>query len=152
MKYVIDKKGNDGKLVNLNVNLNGMEVKPKNNIKNQTIKADKVVLVDEELKGTYIKKRINKKIDKIISFMLRILNDDGTSEDDSGMALDELNRLKGILINKYKSDLKESEFKSILAKIILIEDEFKKSYNEKVLMNYNSRNYDEEEYVSHRSR
>ena len=152
MKYVIDKKGNDGKLVNLNVNLNGMEVKPKNNIKNQTIKADKVVLVDEELKGTYIKKRINKKIDKIISFMLRILNDDGTSEDDSGMALDELNRLKGILINRYKSDLKESEFKSILAKIILIEDEFKKSYNEKVLMNYNSRNYDEEEYVSHRSR
>ena len=40
-------------------------------------------------------------MDKIITFMLRILNDDGTSEDDTGMVLDELNKLKGIIINKY---------------------------------------------------
>ena len=152
MKYVINKRGNDKKLANFNVKLEGMEVKPKNDVKNQTIKAGKVVLVDESLKEEYIRKRVNNKIDRIIKFMLRILNDDDTSEDDAGMALDEINKLKGILINKYRKEMKESEYKSILAKLILIEDEFKKSYNEKIFMNYNSNNYFGEEYVSGRGR
>ena len=135
MKYVIDKKGNNSKLANYNVKLDGMEVKPKNEVKNQTIKAGKVVLVDGELKEEYIRKRLSKKIDKIINFMLRILNEDDTGEDDAGMVLDELNRLKGIMINKYRKDMKESEYKSMLAKIILIEDEFKRSYNESFISN-----------------
>ena len=149
MKYVIEKN-NDKKLANYNVKIDGLSVKPVNNVKNQTIKAGKVVLVDDDLKEEYIRKRINKKMDKIIVFMLRILNDDGTSEDDTGMVLDELNKLKGIIINKYKKNMKESEYKSILAKLILIEDEFKKSYNEKILMNYNFGNYYEEELSSGR--
>ena len=130
MKYVIDKKGNNSKLANYNVKLDG----------------------DGELKEEYIRKRLSKKIDKIINFMLRILNEDDTGEDDAGMVLDELNRLKGIMINKYRKDMKESEYKSMLAKIILIEDEFKRSYNEKIYMNYGSNNYCEEEYVSGRGR
>lgn len=149
MKYVIEKN-NDKKLANYNVKIDGLSVKPVNNVKNQTIKAGKVVLVDDDLKEEYIRKRINKKMDKIITFMLRILNDDGTSEDDTGMVLDELNKLKGIIINKYKKNMKEAEYKSILAKLILIEDEFKKSYNEKILMNYNFGNYYEEELSSGR--
>ena len=149
MKYVIEKN-NDKKLANYNVKIDGLSVKPVNNVKNQTIKAGKVVLVDDDLKEEYIRKRINKKMDKIIVFMLRILNDDGTSEDDTGMVLDELNKLKGIIINKYKKNMKESEYKSILAKLILIEDEFKKSSNEKILMNYNFGNYYEEELSSGR--
>ena len=152
MKYVIKKKNDEIRLANYNVKLEGLSVKPKNNIKNQSIKVGKVVLVDDSLQEEFIRKRINRKIDKIINFMLRILNDDGTSEDDSGIVLDELNRLKGIVINKYRSYMKESEYKSILAKLILIEEEFKKSYNEKILMNYNSNNYYEEEIVSGRGR
>ena len=152
MKYVIDKKNNDKKLVNYKVILEGMSVKPKNNVKNQSIKAGKVVLVDEELKEEYINKRINKKLDKIINFMVRILNEDGTSDDDTGMVLDELNRLKGIVINKYRKEMKESEYKSILAKLILIEEEFKKSYNEKILMNYSVNNYYEDAYIAGRGR
>jgi hypothetical protein len=109
-------------------------------------------LVDDDLQEEYIKKRINKKMDKIINFMMRILNDDGTSDDDTGMVLDELNRLKGIVINKYRKHMRESEYKSILAKLILIEEEFKKSYNEKMFMDYSANNYYEEEIISGRGR
>ncbi len=152
MKYVIQKKDDDKKLMYYNVKIDGLTIKPKNNVKNQSIKAGKVVLVDDNLKEEYIRKKINKKIDKIINFMLRILNEDGTSSDDTGMALDELNKLKGIVINKYREYMKESEYKSILAKLILIEDEFKKSYNEKIFMNYNLNNYYEEEISEGRRR
>lgn len=151
MKYVIEKD-NDKKLANYNVTIDGMTVKPKNNVKSQSIKAGKVVLVDEALKEEFIRKRINRKMDKIISFMLRILNDDGTSEGDSGMALDEVNKLKGIVINKYREYMKESEYKSVLAKLILIEEEFKKSYNEKLYMDYSNSFYEEETVSQGRGR
>ena len=152
MKYVIDKNNDDLKLMYYSVNMVGLNVTPKNEVPGLTIKAQKVILIDPELRDAYIKKRINKKIDKIIKFMLRILNDEGTTDEDTGMVLDEINRLKGIIINKYREYMVESEYKSILTKLILIEEEFKRNYNEKMYMNYMSNNYYEEEYRTGRGR
>ncbi len=151
MKYVINKNENDKKLTYYNVKMDGLEVKPINEAKNQGIKAGSVLLVDDKLQDSYIKQRINKKLDKIIKFMLQILNEDSTSEDDSNMVLDEINRLKGIIINKYKQYMKDQDYKAILTKLILIEEEFKKNYNEKMYMSY-SNNYIEEEVTSSRGR
>ena len=68
------------------------------------------------------------------------------------MVLDEINRLKGIVINKYRHYMKESEYKSLLTKLILIEEEFKKSYNEKMYVNYLNNDYFEEEVMESRGR
>lgn len=152
MKYVIDKNNNDLKLIYYNVNMVGLNVSPINEVPGLTIKAKKVILIDPELRKVYIRKRINKKIDKIINFMLRILNDEGTTDEDTGIVLDEINRLKGIIINKYKEYMIESEYKATLTKLILIEEEFKRNYNEKMYMNYMNNNYYEEDYRVDRGR
>lgn len=152
MKYIIDKTNDDMKLMYYSVNMVGLNVTPKNEVPGLTIKAKKVVLVDEGLRDSYIKQRINKKIDKIIKFMVKILNDDDTTDSDTGMVLDEINRLKGIVINKYREYMIESEYKSLLTKIILIEEEFKKSYNQKMYDNYLNANYYEEDLRSGRGR
>ncbi len=136
MKYVIDKKQEKMKLMYYDVKMDGLDVEPINNVKDLNIKAKKVKLVDKKLRESYIKQRINKKIDKIINFMMRIINDDDTSEDDVGMVLDEMNRLKGIIVNKYKEYLNASEYKNMLTKLIMIEDEFKKNYNNKMFTSY----------------
>ena len=136
MKYVIDKKQEKMKLMYYDVKMDGLDVEPINNVKNLNIKAKKVKLIDKKLRESYIKQRINKKIDKIISFMMRIINDDDTSEDDVGIVLDEMNRLKGIIVNKYKEFINASEYKSLLSKLIMIEDEFKKNYNNKMFTSY----------------
>lgn len=136
MKYVIDKNQEKMKLMYYSIKMEGLDVKPKNNVKNLNIKARNVKIVDSKLRESYIKQRINKKIDKVISFMMKILNDDDTTEDDVGMVLDEINRLKGIVINKYKEYLNASEYKSLLTKLIVIEDEFKKTYNRKMFTSY----------------
>lgn len=73
MKYVIEKNGKDMKLVYYSVNMVGLNVEPKNGVPGLTIKAKKVILIDPELRDAYIKQRINKKIDRVIKFMLRIL-------------------------------------------------------------------------------
>ena len=144
MKYVIDKKEDNKKLMYYNVNMSGLEVEPINEVPNQTMKVGKVLLVDDNLKNTYIKKRVNNKLNKIINFMLQILNDDDTDESDTAMVLDEINRLKGIVANKYRLFMKDQEYKALLTKLILIEEEFKKNYNEKMFINYNNNVYEEE--------
>lgn len=136
MKYVI-KKGNDKlKLASHNISLEGLDVIPKKSGNGFEIKVKKVVIIDPKLRESYIRQRINKKIDKIIEFMIKILNDDNTTDGDVGMALDEVNKLRGVIINKYKEHLKTSEYKSLITKLILIEEEFKKNYNKKMFSNY----------------
>ena len=152
MKYVIDENNDNAKLIYYNVNIEGLDITPKNDVPGLSIKAKKVVLVDPILQDSFINKKINKKIDKIIKFMIRILNDEGTTDEDTGMVLDEINRLKGIIINKYRKYMKESEYKSILTKLILIEEEFKKSYNQKMYATYLDDNIYEEEITSFRGR
>ena len=108
MKYLIDKNNDDMRLMYYSVNMVGLNVNPINEVPGLKIKAKKVILIDDELQKNYIKKRINRKIDKIIKFMLRILNDEGTTDEDTGMVLDEINRLKGIIINKcWKVNIKK---------------------------------------------
>ncbi len=152
MKYVIEKNGKDMKLVYYSVNMVGLNVEPKNGVPGLTIKAKKVILVDPELRDAYIKQRINKKIDKVIKFMLRILNDEDTTEGDVGMVLDEINKLKGIVIKKYREYMKVSEYKALLTKLIIIEEEFKKNYNQKLYMNYMNGSIYEEKISEGRSR
>ena len=84
--------------------------------------------------------------------MLRILSDEDTGEDDSGLVIDEVNKLKGIIINKYKEYLTESEYKALLTKLILLEEEFQKNYNQKMYMNYVSNIYYEETDTKGRGR
>lgn len=131
MKYVIEKNTEKMKLIRYDVNMVGLDVTPKNGYKNTSIKAKKVVIADPQLCESYIKQRINKKINKLVEFMVKLLNDDDSSDDDVGMALDEINKLKGIIINKYKEYMKMSEYKAMLTKLLLIEEEFKKNYNQK---------------------
>ena len=152
MKYVIEENGKDMHLVYYSVNMVGLGVEPKNGVPGLTIKAKKVVLVDSKLRDAYIKQRINKKIDKVIKFMLRILNDEDTTEGDVGMVLDEINKLKGIVIKKYKEYMKVSEYKALLTKLIIIEEEFKKNYNQKLYMNYMNGSIYEEKISEGRGR
>lgn len=136
MKYNIVKNNPEFKLNSYKININGLDITPKNNVTGLSIKAKKIVITDSSLTTSYIKKKINKKIDKVLSFMIRILGDEeGTTDEDAGIVLDELNKLKGIIMNKYKEHLSLEEYKSLLSKIIILEEEFKKNYNEKIYMN-----------------
>lgn len=134
MKYVIKNNKGNLKLANHNINLVGLKVIPKKG--DFEIKAKEITIADNKLRESYIKQRVNKKIDKIINFMVKILNDDDSSDEDVGMVLDEVNKLKGIIIKKYKEYLCVSEYKSLITKLILMEEEFKKNYNQKMFSSY----------------
>ena len=48
--------------------------------------------------------------------------------------------------------MKDSEYKTLLTKLILIEEEFKRNYNEKTYVDYSRRDFYEEEITSGRGR
>lgn len=150
-KYVIEENNSNMKLLYYNVEVIGMNVTPKDN-PNYKISAKKLTIVDPELRNSYIKQKINKKVDKVIKFMLRILNDDDTSDEDAFLVLDEISKLKGIIINKYKEFMIESEYKALLTKLIIIEEEFKKNYNQKNYLNYITNSVYEESIYESRGR
>lgn len=152
MKYTVDRKNKDLKLVNYNVDINGMRVNPINKVNGLTIKVSKITLVDEDLRKSYINQVIDKKTDKIVKFIMQILNEDISDEDDSGMVLDEINRLKGVIMKKYRQYMIEEEYKAALSKLFIVEEEFKKNYNQKVYMNYLSGYSYQEGYSSGRGR
>lgn len=143
-KYIIDKDNPNEKLLYYNVDVVGLSVTPNKSVPGYKITAKKLTLVDPDLREAYIKQKINKKIDRVIKFMIKILNDEDTSDEDAGIVLDEINKLKGIIINKYKEYMIESEYKSLLTKLILIEEEFKKNYNQKTYLNYMTNSFYEE--------
>lgn len=150
MKYVVNRKSENLKLANYNVTIKGMKVKPINKVADLTIKAKNVTLVDEELISSYINQVIGKKTDKIVKFIMQILSDETSSDEDSGIALDELNKLKGIIMKKYKEYMILEDYKNALSKIFIIEEEFKRNYNQKIYMNYLSGFH--QEYSSGRGR
>jgi hypothetical protein len=152
MKYVIDRESNNSKLMYYNVKMTGLNVKPKNGITNAVIKSKNVILIDPDLRLSFIKQRVNKKMDKIIDFMLHILNDENSSDSDTGLVLDEINKLKGIIVNKYREYLTETEYKTFLTKIFMLQDEFEKNYNSKIYKSYLNNYYIQQVEASSRGR
>ena len=152
MKYVIDRESNNSKLMYYNVKINGLNVKPKNGILNAAIKSKNVVLIDPDLRLSYIKQRVNKKMDQIIDFMLHILNDENSGESYTGLVLDEINKLKGIIVNKYREYITETEYKTFLTKIFMLQDEFEKNYNSKIYRSYLNNYYIQQVEASSRGR
>lgn len=135
MTYKIENNTDDMKLNYYSVDINGLNVTP-SGTKADSMKITKITIADKELSNNYAKHRINKKIDKIIELMLKILENEDTSDEDAGMVLDEIARLKGIIYNKYKEHMKVEEYKALLSKLIILEEQFKKDYNQKIFLSH----------------
>lgn len=127
MKYILDNKSDKIKSVNEN-DIEGLEIDTKNT---NLLNATKILIVDSELKDAYIKKRVNKKILALLAKMQYILDNEEDSNNNAAIVLGEIDRLKSIMINKYKEHLKSEEFSYLLKKLMIIEEEFKIKYNRK---------------------
>ncbi len=130
MTYILQKEKTDQKLNYYNVVIEGLDVTP-SGYKADKIKATNIKITDPELTNNFIKRRINNEIEKLIKLILKILNDPDTSSSDVGIVLDEISRLKGIIYNKYKEHMIKSEYKALLSKIMLMEEQFQKNYRQK---------------------
>lgn len=134
MKYALNKREKKFELVSFPEKIEGLEIVPKNKKGESPFEVKSITLVDNKLIKSFIMQMINKKFDKLIKLMNKVLSGESDETGDNAqMALDEVQKLKSMLINKYKQHLIEKQYKELLSKIILMEEEFKVRYNERIL-------------------
>lgn len=112
----------------------GFIIEPKNSKSKYKVSITKITLIDKELITKYIVKSINKKFDKLFNKMYEVLIEDDEDPNETPLILDEIAKLKSIVITKYKNYVSEEIYKNILKKLLIAEDEFKTNYNQKMII------------------
>lgn len=102
--------------------INGFIYKPKN----KSYKVKEIVIVNPEIVSALISYSFYKNYKKILELYLKALQDD-SDDTETGLlaALNEVARLKTIIINKYKTLLKKKEVEKFFKQLEILEKEIK---------------------------
>lgn len=107
-------------------NLKGYDFKPKNKLsKEDIINVDEMVIINPSLIEKLINKKCKKTLEKILKLISFIYDDDETGEESVSLALNEISKFKELLDTKYKEYMKEKEYKLMLKKLEILENEVK---------------------------
>jgi hypothetical protein len=125
-KYVIVDEQKKDYILNLNYeDMKGFEFKPKNKIKYDGIIVTRATIINPDFIESILKRKNSNQLEKYLEYILNLLNDDDSSEDDVVIAMDEIERFRMLLINKQKQFLKDKYLEDLLKKIKILEDELK---------------------------
>lgn len=106
--------------------LDGYDLSPKKNAKiEDAIDVNKIVIINPSLANKVAKKKVDIKFKKLV----QLLNIIFETDDDTGTAyhqgLDELERLRQELVDKYKKYLEDDEYDTMDKKLGILEHEIK---------------------------
>ena len=102
--------------------LKGLKFKPKSNVNfEDMISVNEMIVINPSLIEKLVSKKCSRTFKKILKMMSLVSDDD----DDSGymLILDEIERLKNLVINKYKNYMEEKEYDVLLKKLEIIKQE-----------------------------
>ena len=106
--------------------LKGFNVKPKDNLNfEDMINVNEMIIINPSLIEKLIDKKCNRTLEKILTLMSVIEDDSGDEDGSCDLILDEVERFKTLVMNKYKDYMEEEKFKVLLKKIEIIEKEIK---------------------------
>lgn len=146
MNYLIIKSKD--KKTTTYFNLEGYSINSKNkNIKlKDAINVNKMVIINQSFIDKFIDKNIDSKFKKLINLILGIYDDSSDPAGSMMLALNEVEKFKREVINKYLNYMNKQKLEKLEKKIRLLENEIvKKSY----IIN---ENYEEAEYETRKSR
>ena len=93
--------------------------------KEDIINVDEMVIINPSLIEKLISKKCKKTLERILKFISFIYDDDETGEESVELALNEIAKFKELLDTKYKEYMKEKEYKLMIKKLEILENEVK---------------------------
>lgn len=126
--YYIYKKNEIKSIVCLDYDkISGYKFMPRNNVKYDGIKVNKVVVINPSMIEKVLRRKIKNKLDLYLNLIMRFI-DSEDSDSDSALreALDDLSKYKSIVMHKYRKYLDEKYTKLLLKKIAVLEYELEK--------------------------
>lgn len=150
--YTVIKRNHDGEITLKNYKeIEGYKVSPKNSFPYKGIAVESMFLIKPSFIEKIIKKKIKRKLEFYLNYLIELSDDDDTS---ARIALDELTRYKEAVEYKYRKFLDDKYLNLLNKKISLLEHEIKSKMitkpNKKI--KYEEIFEEEKEEVRHRRR
>lgn len=126
-KYSLQRKNISAKEINIGEKkLNGYKVTPRNKVK-EISKVNSVMIVNPSFIDKVLKKKIKKKLDYYLQYIISVLDDSSEGDDDTNLklALNDVAHFKSIIEYKYSKYLDQKYINLLLKKLNLLEHELK---------------------------
>lgn len=126
--YVIMKTSSTVSCYLSESNVDGFHIKPQNNVEYDGVEVSRLTVVEPSLIENVLKRKITKKLDAYLKYLISVLNtdDDDTDPDDLNLVINDLQRYKQIIMNRYSKYLDPYYIRMLLSKVKLVEDELKR--------------------------
>ncbi len=142
ISYSIHKAEEEKKIIKKKkLNIEGYQINPKWSNKEDLIKVNSITITSETLKQNFLHKQFAVAYKKLFRKILATL--EGDSSSDTLLSLDEIEKNKRILKDKYQKLLSLKEYENMLKKIELLESKLK----EKFILQKNIELYLEQEQI-----
>ena len=115
--------------------INGFNIKPGNNVPYDGIEVGHLTLVEPSLIEIVLKRKTKRKLNAYLNFLITIIEDDDDDSEALNLVINDVDRYKSIIMNKYSKFLDKRYIKSLLRKVNMIEKELKQKLKEISLEN-----------------
>lgn len=143
--YVVKKKNKNKKISKFKIKTEGYEFKP-NVRKENLIKIDSLTIYNLEMIERLLEKKIEISFRKLTKLVLSEINDEDGNQGGVCIALNELTKLKSVLMNEFKAFIKKMDYDKYMKRLKLYEKELKN----KLIFLEEKEKQREEEAVKHR--
>lgn len=105
--------------------IEGYHIKPRNKKEYDGIVVKSMTIVNYGLVQSLLKKKIKKKLDGYLNFLITVLDEDDTDAGHLMFALNDLDRYRRLVMNNYRVYLDKKYLKILMDKMELIEQELR---------------------------
>ncbi len=124
--YKLHKNDNSKDLLDFqNKKLDGFAFAPKHTNEYMGMEVNKMVVINPSFIEKVLKKKIKRKLDLYLQFIVSVIDDEDTDPSNLRFVLDDLERYRRTIINKYQRYLDEKYINLLLKKIELLKNEIK---------------------------
>lgn len=125
--YLIRDEYNNNEAIIENRKLRGFEVTPKNQIKYEGVQVNQMTVIKPAFIEKVLKRKIKRRLDAYLQYIIQLLDNADSENGNTSVqiALNDLDRYKSIIRNKYRIYLDEKYVNLLLKKIALLERELK---------------------------
>ena len=122
--FLIKRIDKDRKIKKIENEKTGYDFKPRINSVN--LEVNRITIYNSSMIDIILSKKIEKSFERVASIVYDVLQtEDDDSTSDAVIALDEVTRLREIVLNKYQKYLKKEKEKEILKKLRFLENELR---------------------------
>ena len=123
MEYILKQNGDKKELFSGDIDFTGYKFNSKRS--KNIIKVSNVTVVDPKMINEILTIKFNRRFKKLLTLVSAVLNDTDATDADTALALDEVQLVKEILLNRYQRFLNQEKEELFLKKLRVLENELR---------------------------